>query len=127
MPCTLYSGIKPPAALLEEMSRRQDLSEPAIKTAASVGQATGSTQQLPPFGRVPQPLGMRPQGVGNPAVPSPQYAPPPAGESDEPPPPSYEDAMADDLGPVDGPRRHYEQPQSEPVVGDQKMGSLFGS
>lgn len=31
------------------------------------------------------------------------------GGGDELPPPTYEDALAEDIGPVDGPRRRYEQ------------------
>lgn len=41
-----------------------------------------------------------------PQQPPPQFAP---SETAEEPPPSYEDAIADDLGPVDGPRRDYHQ------------------
>jgi hypothetical protein len=50
---------------------------------------------------------------------------PPGVDPDEPPP-SYDDAMADDLGPVDGPRRDYEQPVSQPVGGDGDTGSSSG-
>lgn len=31
------------------------------------------------------------------------------GQLDNVPPPTYEDAIADDIGPVDGPRRRYQQ------------------
>ncbi|KAL8825479.1 MAG: hypothetical protein Q9191_004391 [Dirinaria sp. TL-2023a] len=44
---------------------------------------------------------------------APQQPPPPFAPSDiaDDVPPSYEDAIADELGPVDGPRREYEPPQ----------------
>jgi len=43
----------------------------------------------------------------------PEYGPPlPTGDDDAPP--SYEDAMAEDVGPVDGPRREYNQPDVPP-------------
>lgn len=32
-----------------------------------------------------------------------------SGGSDMPPPPTYEDALMDEIGPVDGPRRRYQQ------------------
>ena len=56
-----------------------------------------------------------------------QFAPPPADIPDEAPP-SYEDAIADDLAPVDGPRRdyHHEQPltparTNEKGAGDDRL------
>lgn len=58
-----------------------------------------------PTGSVELPSSPPPQP---PRPPVPPYtAPPPAPEEFEDAPPSYEDAMADALGPVDGPRREY--------------------
>jgi len=79
-PVQVFSGIAPPAALLDAMSSR------------------------PP--RVP----VRPSSV--PAAPTsdPAYPPQlgtPAANTFEEAPPSYEDAMAEDIGPLDGPRRDY--------------------
>lgn len=112
MPCTLFSGIKPPPALLAEMAKQQSLSEPSGFAAGkpTAGPSTNLAAPLPP----------------RPAGPSPEYTPAAtSGETPEEPPPSYEDAMATHIAPVDGPRQHYEQPQSAPVE-DEKRGSLFG-
>ena len=56
---------------------------------------------------------------------SPQYTPPPVANPEEAPPPSYEDAIAEDIGPVDGPRRDYSQPEVTRPVGDEKRGGRF--
>jgi hypothetical protein len=77
-PVKVFSGIAPPAALLESASAR------------------------------PPPIPHRPSTTAN--MPDPAYPPqlgtPAAAFGDEPPP-SYEDAMAEDIAPVDGPRREY--------------------
>jgi hypothetical protein len=129
MPCKVYSGIEPPAALVEEMFKRQH------------GQPHDMpyTDSKPPS--QPSALPPRPQGQETDA-PLPAYTPAAPGAAvssgptgagatgtaaPEEPPPSYEDAMAEDIGPVDGRRANYEQPQSEPVVGDEKRGSMFGN
>ena len=52
---------------------------------------------------------------------------PPSTEIPDEAPPSYEDALAEDMAPVDGPRREYNQPQGAPVTGDSKRGGLFGA
>ncbi|EER25763.1 hypothetical protein CPC735_042070 [Coccidioides posadasii C735 delta SOWgp] len=77
----VYSGVAPPAALLEAM-----------------GFPTGTTETLPEV--LPPPPPPRPSAP-------PYTAPPPPMEEYEDAPPSYEDAMAEALGPVDGPRREY--------------------
>ena len=83
MPVKVYSGIRPPQALLDAM-----MSNPPLP---QVSQQTPSTLTQPP-----QPFGPPPPNIPGDA------------------PPSYEDAMADDLGPIDGPRREYTQPQQPP-------------
>ncbi|KAE8441502.1 hypothetical protein EG329_004890 [Mollisiaceae sp. DMI_Dod_QoI] len=74
----VYSGISPPAALLDAIASR-----PTIP--------------------------VRPQTQPTPAVSDPLYPPqaPPGGPSADDAPPSYEDAMAEDISPADGPRREY--------------------
>ena len=101
MPVQVYSGIPPPEALLEEMARQQGLSATVPSPSA------GEPVQTPP------------------APPRPGAQPPPADAGEEPPP-SYEDAMADELAPVDGSSRptNYEQPEGQPV-GDQKRSNVF--
>ncbi|WEW59851.1 hypothetical protein PRK78_005332 [Emydomyces testavorans] len=86
----VYSGLAPPPALLEAMG------------ISSIDTEVSSDLSLPP-----QPP--------RPSVP-PYSAPPPA-ENYEDAPPSYEDAMAEALGPVDGPRREY-NPLDAAVSGD---------
>lgn len=91
----VYSGIKPPAALLEAMQ------------AAPAGHAT-SQNMNPPFqqGQIPPSTPMTPSYSSF----TPQagmYGPPPLSDDA---PPSYEDAMADEIAPVDGPRRDYATP-----------------
>ena len=97
MQVQVYSGIAPPQELLNAMANN-------IPTAPS---QTPFSQQKPSY---------------------PQQAPPQFGPAslDVPneAPPSYEDAIADDLGPVDGPRRDYAQPQQQhtPTGSGEKGG-----
>ncbi|ODH41751.1 hypothetical protein ACO22_01329 [Paracoccidioides brasiliensis] len=84
MAVQVYSGIAPPKALLEAIRRspRKD----------------SNVSEVPPA-----------------QLPRPQAAPtfPPAAQEDfGDAPPSYEDAMAEALGPVDGPRREYNPPDT---------------
>lgn len=104
---TVYSGVTPPQALL---------------SAAAP---------------VPQSLHLRHTQHNDPHDPStpsessslgghPSEHPSQIGSYDDPPPfpddapPSYEDALADDIAPFDGPRRDYNPPPSSPVVPDGK-------
>src|SRR5436189_5773425 len=85
MALQVFSGIAPPQALLAAI-------------AAAPGQPNVlESPVIPP--RPTQP----PQGL------TPTYASPVPGPYEDAPP-SYEDAMADALGPVDGPRREYNPP-----------------
>ena len=101
LPVKVYSGIAPPAALLR-----------AIASPRPQGYMTNPMQPSSPS----------PQGLSYPPTPTtpttPSYSQPPARtgtfgapqqqlpENDAPP--SYEDAMAEEIGPVDGPRRQYD-------------------
>ncbi|KAI9718502.1 MAG: hypothetical protein M1828_006685 [Chrysothrix sp. TS-e1954] len=102
LPILVYSGIHPPPALLDAMSSRprantipkKPLSDEAISNISAVnavkeGRAPSSTSSQP----------------ARPAVHRPQQ-----GQDDEEPPPSYEDAMATELGPIDGPRDYQPPP-----------------
>lgn len=119
MPCRVYSGIEPPAQLVEEMFKRQS------------EQRHDTPYNRPPVSAAP--AASRPDAEAGVPNPAPAYSPPAPGAvvggagpgEPEDAPPSYEDAMAQDIGPVDGPRRNYEQPQTAPVTGDEKRGSLF--
>ncbi|MCJ1353014.1 MAG: hypothetical protein MMC33_002998, partial [Icmadophila ericetorum] len=115
MPVQLYSGIRPPPELLAKMSR------PGQKPASLV----------PPLSRPPSnsaPPSPTPLSVPPPFQPGPPSAVggPPGLEREEAPPPSYEDAIAEDIGPVDGPRRDYLQPERTTNVGERKRSGLGG-
>ncbi len=95
MPVLVYSGIAPPEALLTAIADR--LSRPPQQTP-------GPLPPRPPTGSggLPAYQSSAQQGPSDHIEPSPSDIPDIA-------PPSYEDAMADDLGPIDGPRRDYQQ------------------
>lgn len=105
----VYSGIAPPRALLEAMAAEGKIQrvrpEPPPRPSANED--------------VPPPMPARPTPPPAPA-PAPDPAPPasiPAvlAQEDEPPddaPPSYEDAMAEGIGPIDGPRPEYNPPNT---------------
>ena len=114
MPVKVYSGIKPPPALLR---------------------AIATSHQRPHVPMDPSPIspsiGSHPSLAYIPSSPStPSYeqhsprvgtlAPPQRPLPDDDAPPSYEDAMADEIGPVDGPRRDYNIP-SQP---ERRQNSL---
>lgn len=91
MPVKVYSGIAPPKALLEAMAES---------------------------GRVPQNMTARPIRPTHepPTMPQRPAGPPEPTSADQVDddiaPPSYEDAMAETLSPVDGPRREYNPPDA---------------
>lgn len=96
MPVKVYSGIAPPQALLDAMA------------AAA----------LQPSPSKPKPRPTWPEGDGDNRPPMPPRpatsGPVPADVSAayDDAPPSYEDAMAENLSPVDGPRREYHPPDA---------------
>ena len=117
MPVQVFSGITPPPALLAELAKRSGPS--AVKVRPSQEAATrpspiSSSSRLPSFSPSSHPSST----TTNLAVPS--------TDMPDDAPPSYEDAMAEDLAPVDGPRRDYQQPQTTPIVGDSKRSGLWG-
>ncbi|EYE94944.1 arrestin (or S-antigen), N-terminal domain protein [Aspergillus ruber CBS 135680] len=92
MPVKIYSGIAPPKALLDAMTESGRMQEP---TAPSLpARPTDGLTERPPM------------------PPRPAAAPEPTSADQVPDeaPPSYEDAMAETLSPVDGPRREYNPP-----------------
>ncbi|MCJ1453857.1 hypothetical protein MMC28_004206 [Mycoblastus sanguinarius] len=106
MPVQVFSGIAPPPALLAQMASRPIATQPA------------PSPNLRPPGRVNGPSpGYSPGPSSSPSrppvqAPSDHIEPSPSDIPDEAPP-SYEDAMADDLAPIDGPRRDYYQQPSQ--------------
>lgn len=84
----VYSGITPPQALLDAV-------------AASEKRQDFPASHSPTSGRPPRPAA-DPHAAGS----------APQGDIYEEAPPSYEDALADGIGPVDGPRREYNPPNT---------------
>lgn len=124
LPVKVFSGIAPPASLLNALANQPAPSHPLNDSKATESMASGydqppatpvnptaSDQNFPArFGTINQPI-----------------------VYDEPPPPSYEDAMAEDIGPLDGPRRDYNPPSDPPTspsgnsnsfASDSKTGGL---
>lgn len=103
MAVTIYSGIAPPPALLKAVSVKRP--NVPIQPAAE------------PSGPPPMP-------------PRPAPAPTPAYDAEsqeyEDAPPSYEDAMAEEIGPVDGPRREYTTPDTA-MLGQSGSGADVNS
>ncbi|KAI4183750.1 MAG: hypothetical protein L6R41_005213 [Letrouitia leprolyta] len=109
----VYSGIAPPKALIEAMAGRPT---PSTVPNAAVSNPSPSHHppSAPPFSPSAPPTGFPHQqsapfqtGQTHPEGPFPDDAPP-----------SYEDAVADGIGPVDGPRGFYFQQQEEGSSGN---------
>lgn len=111
MPVEVYSGIAPPQSLLDQMAGRP-IAQP---TPNDNLRPPGSTNG-PSTGHSPRPSRPPSQAQSDHVEPSPSDIPDEA-------PPSYEDAMADDLAPVDGPRRDYHQQTTSTPPGSSGKGS----
>ena len=114
MPVEVYSGIAPPQALLNAMS---NLPTPQSSTQANAPPPRPARPNggLPGYSQAPLPTQ---QQASDHIEPSPGDIPPDA-------PPSYEDAIADDMGPIDGPRREYQQITNPPGPDEKGRGRLF--
>ena len=115
MPIEVYSGIAPPPALLEHMANRQNRPVPSARPNANIPYTASN---------------LRPPGSTNPTSSRPptqqtssdHIEPSPSDIPDEAPP-SYEDAMADELAPIDGPRRDYQAPSRPPNADGKQPGN----
>ncbi|KAI9835422.1 MAG: hypothetical protein M1819_002340 [Sarea resinae] len=96
LPVQVFSGIAPNKALLS-----------AISASPAVSSPTGLTPKPPPFSSNAMP----PYSANG------QQASAPFEDA----PPSYEDAMADDIGPLDGPRRDYNPPVDPAGANGEKV------
>ncbi|RMD41418.1 hypothetical protein DV735_g3678, partial [Chaetothyriales sp. CBS 134920] len=103
MPVKVFSGIRPPPELLGRMAPGQQ------------------GLQVPVNGYHPDPDVPNTPIYDHSAQPAPvgSQLPPQLDIPDEAPP-SYEDAMAEDLAPIDGPRRHYSVPETEQQTATQQ-------
>ncbi|KAJ5621965.1 hypothetical protein N7528_005197 [Penicillium herquei] len=99
MPVKVFSGIAPPQALLDAMAAAS-LQQAPPKINPSPTWPTDNRSDNPP------PMPPRPSGPVAAAVPADSSA------AYDDAPPSYEDAMAENLSPVDGPRREYHPPDA---------------
>ena len=116
LPVQVWSGIRTPQALLDAAAGRlpprpsthQQQPSPATPTRPDRPPAFGSTPQPPP------------QTGSDHVEPSPEDIPVDA-------PPTYEEAMADGVPPIDGPRRDFQQQQSQglPSDGQDEKRGLF--
>ena len=113
MPVEVYSGIAPPQALLDQMAERPNAQPAPNFNPRPPGSTNGPSAGL--FPATSRPPG---QGQSGHVEPSPSDIPNEA-------PPSYEDAMADDLAPIDGPKRNYSAPASESGKGSANDDRLF--
>ncbi|MCJ1419732.1 hypothetical protein MMC32_006088 [Xylographa parallela] len=112
MPTQVYSGITPPPALLAELAKR------GAPSTTTFGPPQGTTTRPSPVSSSLKPVTFSPSSAN---------LNPPLTDMPEDAPPSYEDAMAEELAPVDGPRRDYQQPMTAPLVGDTKRAGLFSN
>lgn len=122
IPVEVWSGIAPPPELLRAMQERAEGDGKQSSTLANnttpskLASAASETPPTPMYGAAQPPA---PMGSSQPlnAEDLPEYAPP-----------SYEDAMAEEFTPVDGPRRDYSVPDGdEPAPAfssDTKGGGL---
>ncbi|EXJ70693.1 uncharacterized protein A1O5_05683 [Cladophialophora psammophila CBS 110553] len=127
LPVLVYSGIAPPPQLLKAMANnpRPQPSPLHLSPPRPTEMNDMSLRPETPSGTPTTPLSeinSYPAQVGS-------YSPHEQSGIPDDAPPSYEDAMAEDIAPVDGPRREYHVP-SEPVAqrpafnADSKGGEL---
>ena len=123
----VYSGIAPSPALVNRfMSQRQ-----SVRPGAQGPQSPRPPAQPPRPGVLPAASAGPSAGVGGggleldpgAAGPSSTQAQAEAAPAYDEPPPSYEDAMAEDLAPVDGFRQDYHVPESAPVADRKRRDS----
>lgn len=99
LPVQVYSGVAPPAQLLRAMTQGAQPPGTARPSEAKVDKAPASQTSQTPHTPI--------QDYGSFPAPAGTIVPPPPDFDPDDVPPSYEDAMAEDIAPVDGPRRDY--------------------
>ena len=116
-PLRIFSGIAPPPALLAAMARHSTPgSKLSVNTSLRPNQASwhAETPLTPSYVTTPPQLG--------------EHVPSTSSEFEaDSAPPSYEDAMAEDVGPVDGHRRDYSTPNVLPEARSEHQKLGFGS
>ena len=112
LPVEVWSGIPPPADLLKAMKDRADNTQNNHSADSKHGYSSANVEEL---------------SVPTYASASQHHVQKSAAQSEDAPPPSYEDAMAVDFAPVDGPRRDYSVPDADQAPAfnsDTKAGGL---
>ena len=117
MPLEIYSGIAPTQAMLDQMANRRDRPTPPIRPSTGMPYTASNL-------RPPGPANTASPGTLRPPVQQPgsDHIEPSPSDIPEEAPPSYEDAMADELAPIDGPRRDY-QASNHPPNNEGKQSS----
>ncbi|KAL9594497.1 MAG: hypothetical protein Q9219_007010 [cf. Caloplaca sp. 3 TL-2023] len=123
MPTLVYSGIAPPDALLQAMAAvsTAHLSHPSPHSPPSSPFTPSTRPNFPPQ---QQPLAPFQTGQTHPETHSEIH---PEGPFPDDAPPSYEDAIADGIGPVVGPRGVYQQQPPGQQQGGGSGGNALGS
>ena len=126
LPVQVYSGVKPPPELLQAMaaSAAKNPFHPVNIVAAASGASQSPQSPIlpPPPTPTTSSYDSFPALVGTPASPHPST-------EDDDMLPSYEDAIAEDIAPVDGPRRNYfvpTDPEQSSFSGDSKSSGGLG-
>lgn len=114
MPVKVYSGIKPPPALLRAIATSHQRPHVPMNSSPK----PPSTGSHPSFAHIPSSPSTPSYEQHSPRVGT--FAPPQQPFPNDDAPPSYEDAMADEIGPVDGPRRDY----NVPILPERRQSSL---
>jgi len=130
LPVQVFSGIAPPPKLLELMANnpRPQPTPATLFPRPQESKATYSPSETSmPSTPLHEPTTPLTEITSYPAPVGNYTNQQPSDYQDEAPPPSYEDAMAHDMAPVDGPRRDYHLPSSGGVQGpafnpDSKSG-----
>ncbi|MBA7494016.1 hypothetical protein ES702_04583 [subsurface metagenome] len=119
----VWSGMRPPQALLDQIEAQQQSSQATNRPGAQNSKRNSYSQLQPqsPVGAPPSPF--RTESSSQQQFPPPLGRPPSHGNTSTLPtlgsmndsdlPPSYEDAMAADLTPIDGPRPSGYNPNGE--------------
>ena len=132
----VYSGIAPPAALLHRIATSHlNTQRPQFAAAAMAAAQGGPTPLSPASFYPPTPITpsyaqhQPPAPTGTTAYFQSSRPPQPPGglNDDNDAPPSYEDAMADEIAPVDGPRRDYSIPTPPTRTNGQSTADSKGS
>ena len=105
-PIEVYSGIAPPPALLEAMAAHRNSAQQQPAGSGRPDLRRTKTMQPPQTPISPLPPTIGPAKLGE------YVSPASATVDDEGAPPSYEDAIGDEMGPVDGRRRDYDVPDA---------------